>query len=122
MGWLRETTAQWIRILTVTGDRSLSMHEQSHLISEVNGPIQLKIRLRPYRRRWQRAVAGEVLDATEVSTRTTLNRYLLASTLTTGHLIGRLHEATGESREQILQTMSITLDRLIAEEDDDPDA
>lgn len=57
MGVLRETAAQWMRMLTITADRSLSMSEQARLISEVNGPVRLDVTLRPYRWPWQRAVA-----------------------------------------------------------------
>ncbi|MEV6983208.1 hypothetical protein AB0M95_18375 [Sphaerisporangium sp. NPDC051017] len=131
MGWFRETTERWLRILTITGDRSLSMEERPRLISKVNGPIDLNPRLRPYRFAWQRAVAAEALDASTIAARTTLNQYLQASLLTTGLLIGRLQQVTGESREQILQGLSISVDQFLSaheenekdeEDDGDPGA
>ena len=115
MGVLRETAARWMRLLTITADRSLSMSEQARLISEVNGPVKLDVTLRPYRWPWQRAVASEVLDAAGTAALTSLNWRIIAARLTTEHLIHRLSEATGESREQILQELSISIDATIAE-------
>ena len=46
---------------------------------------------------------------------TPVNWHLNAARLTTEHLIHRLSEATGESREQILQELSISIDATIAE-------
>jgi hypothetical protein len=114
MGVLRDTVGQWIRMLTITADRSLSMPEQAQLISDVNGPVALNIKLRPYRWPWQRTVANEVLDAAGTAALTLLNWHLNAARLTTEHLIHRLSEASGESREQILQELSISVDQTIA--------
>lgn len=114
MGVLRETTARWIRMLTIMGDGSLSVSEQSRLITKVNGPVQLNLTHRYYRWPWQRTIAKEVGDAAGTASLTVLNRYLQAAHLTTEHLIHRLHETTGESREQILQELSVSVDATIA--------
>lgn len=114
MGVLRETAAKWMRMLTIMADQSLPISEQARLISDVNGPVQLDVTLPPYRWPWQRAVAGEVLNAAGTAAGTTLNWHIHAARLTTEHLIHRLREATGEAREQILQEVSISVDRTIA--------
>lgn len=114
MGVLRETAARWMRMLTVMGDGSLSMPEQAQLISEVNGPVRLNVKLRPYRWPWQRAIANEVLDAAGTATLTTMNWHFIAANLATNHLIHRLSKATGESREQILQELSLSIDATVA--------
>jgi hypothetical protein len=114
MGALRETAASWMRMLTVTGDRSMTMPEQARLITEVNGPVQLSVRLRHYRWPWQRAVARQVLDTAGTAALTTLNWHLNAARLTTEHLIRQLSEATGKSRQEILQELAISIDKTIA--------
>jgi hypothetical protein len=118
MGVLRETAASWMRMLTVTGDRSMTMPEQAGMITEVNGPVQLSVRLRPYRWPWQRAVARQVLDAAGTAALTTLNWHLNAARLTTEHLIHQLSEATGKSRQEILQELAISIDQTIAAAED----
>lgn len=101
-------------MLTIMGDSSLSPPEQARLISEVNGPVQLNVRLRSYRWPWQRAIADEVLEAAGPAALTAMNWYLNAAGITTEHLIHRLSEATGESREEILQELSLSIDATIA--------
>ena len=114
MGILRETAASWMRMLTVMGDQSITMPEQARLIADVNGPVQLRVRLRPYHWPWQRAVARQVLDAASAAALTTLNWHLNAARVTTEHLIHQLSEATGKSRQEILQELAISIDQTIA--------
>ena len=114
MGVLRETAAGWMRMLTVMGDRSIPLSEQARLIAEVNGPVQLSVRVRPYRWPWQRAIARQVLDAAGPAALTMLNWHLNAARLTTEHLIHQLSHATGKSRQEILQELSISIDQTIA--------
>ena len=101
-------------MLTVTGDKSLSMSEQARLISEVNGLVRLNVKLRPYRWPWQCAIANEVLNAAGIATLTAMNWYFNVAGLATDHLIHRLAEATGESRARILQELSLSVDATIA--------
>lgn len=102
--WLRDTVAPWLRILTVSGDRSMTMEEKARLITEVNGPVTLKTTIPPYRWRWQRMVAAETLEAARPAMLTLINRTYITAMVTTEHLIGRLQEATEQTREQILGT------------------
>jgi hypothetical protein len=118
MGVWRETAAQWMRMLTIMGDKSLSISEQSQLIREVNGPVRLNVRLRSYRWPWQRSVADEVMDACATATLTAMNKHFITARLATEHLIHRLSEATGESREEILQELSLSIDATIAAVED----
>ncbi|MGW0809252.1 hypothetical protein [Nonomuraea sp. NPDC002799] len=108
-------------MLTVMGDNSLSMPEQARLISEVNGPIRLDVKLRPYRWRWQWVIAKEALDAASTATRTTMNWHFVAASLATNHLIHRLSDVTGESREEILQELSLNIDATIVAAEDAAD-
>ncbi|GII92243.1 hypothetical protein [Sinosporangium siamense] len=121
MGELREMTAQWIRLLTVTGDKSLSRQEQIDLIHEVNGPIVLDVPIGRYRSAWDQAIADEVLDAAGTAALAMLNWRVNAARLCTDHLVKRLSEATGESREQILQEMALTLDAAIVAAEEELD-
>lgn len=114
MGVWREIAAQWMRIMTITADKSLSMSEQAQLIAEVNGPVQLNVKLRPYRWPWQRSLAKEVMDASGVAALTAINWQLNTARVATEHLVDRLSKATGESREEIMQELSLSIDAKIA--------
>ena len=90
------------------------MSEKTDLINDVNGPIALNLSLpRGYRWPWQRAIAGEVLQASGKATLQAVNERLLVAMATTEHLARRLIEEAGQSREQILQEMAIHIDQQI---------
>ncbi|MFE0152820.1 hypothetical protein ACFWY5_37145 [Nonomuraea sp. NPDC059007] len=114
MSMWRDAAAQWMRMLTIMGDKSLSIDEQAQLIHEVNGSVQLNVKLRPYRWPWQRSIASEVMDACGTATLTAMNKHFITARLATEHLIHRLSAVTGESRAEILQELSLGIDATIA--------
>lgn len=116
--WLRDTAAAWLRTLTVAGDRSRTLEQQGRLLEEVNGPARLRVKLRRFRWPWQRAVADETLQAAGAAAGDLLNRHLITAMLTTEHLIARLRQATGQSREQILQDIAISIEQQITAAED----
>lgn len=116
--WLRDTMSAWLCILTVSGDRSLSLEQRAELLTEVNGPVRLNVKLRRFIWPWQRAAVDEALDATGTAALDALNGYLIAAMLSHEHLIARLGQATGQTREQLLQELSISIEQRIAAAED----
>lgn len=85
--------SKWLRILTVTDDRSLSMEQRAQLLTEVNGPVRLNVKLRRFPRPWQRATVDEALDAAGTAALDVLNGYLIAA-LMMANSSGRLRRST----------------------------
>jgi hypothetical protein len=111
MGWMRDTTARWLRIMAATGDGSTPLDEGVNLIGEVTGTVRPgnEPRGKPKRFRKPKREAPVVSVVTAEEMVTVLSRHLVTGVQASDYLLVRLAAATGQSREQILDELSTEL-------------
>ncbi|GAB2854985.1 hypothetical protein GCM10027176_66910 [Actinoallomurus bryophytorum] len=108
MGWMRDTTARWLRIMAATGDGTTPLDEGVNLIGEVAGtfgPGDKPKRFRKPKREDSVVTTAEMV--------TVLSRHLVTGVQASDYLLVRLAAATGQSREQILDELSAELTRWL---------
>jgi hypothetical protein len=101
MGWMRDTTARWLRIMATTGDESTPLDEGVNLIGEVTGMVRPGDKPKRFRKPKREA---SVVTAEEMVT--ILSRHLITGVQASDYLLVRLAAVTGQSREQILDALS----------------
>jgi hypothetical protein len=104
MGWMRDTTARWLRIMATTGDESTPLDEGVNLIGEVTGMVRPGDKPKRFRKPKREA---SVVTAEEMVT--ILSRHLITGVQASDYLLVRLAAVTGQSREQILDALSTEL-------------
>jgi hypothetical protein len=95
MSWVQEMTARWVQILSAEGDRDAPLDEAVRQISGIGGKGGRFRRLR------QSALASARASAVTV-----LSRQLVAAVLVNDVMLVRLCEATGQSRQQLLDQLT----------------
>ncbi|GIG61509.1 hypothetical protein Lfu02_58810 [Longispora fulva] len=105
----RDLLEQWLRALTILGDSSLTPQERLDLITEVNPPEQLDLRIStPLPQVDVEAIQNAFARAASLHSRKTSVHILVEN-----QLIAWLGEATDSSREQVLQRLALSLDQAL---------
>ncbi|WP_026212573.1 hypothetical protein [Longispora albida] len=108
----RELVQEWIAALTILGDSSLTPRERTDLVAQVIPPPTLEVRIStPLPSEDMTAIQDAFSQAGWLHSRKTGVHLLVEN-----QLIAWLSGETGETREQILQRLALTLDAQLGDD------
>lgn len=105
---MQDMTARWVRILSAAGNGSTPLDEAVHQISEIGGTPRKPGRFGGLKR--------NAAAPAEASAVTVLTRQLIAGVLVTDLMIDELCALSGQTREQVLDRVSIGLPRQLPDQ------
>jgi hypothetical protein len=108
MEWMQDMTARWVRILSAAGNGSTPLDEAVQQISEISGTPRKTGRFGGLKR--------NAAAPAEASAVTVLTRQLIAGVLVTDLMIDELCTLSGQTREQVLDRLSIGLPQRLPDQ------